>query len=151
MRTSAKAFIDHILKIWGNCDYYSPPEGCSEDEISEIAHAQNVTQLPEYYVEFMRRFGKQWDAGEHFYPAVLSFKGPRGATRRLESLGIGHWFVFLIDHDADVMFVFDPEDKIDPVVFRICESYEDNKFKSVIEPYELLSDILIEWIEFCDE
>ena len=52
--------------------YPLPINGCSDNEISEIARKQNISLLPEIYIEFMRYAGK--DSGDIFIGYDLTYR-----------------------------------------------------------------------------
>ncbi len=51
--------------------------GCSSDEIEEVMRSQNVTQLPELYIQFLRfigKFNRTFWGEVHSYPFIRDFK-----------------------------------------------------------------------------
>ncbi|MFC4424861.1 SMI1/KNR4 family protein [Deinococcus navajonensis] len=72
--------IEQSIQLMMNSDagQYIKLQGCSEDELAELARAQHVAKLPETYVEFMRRVGKTKDfvsiGSDWAYPEVCTLK-----------------------------------------------------------------------------
>ncbi len=103
---------------------------------------QQVSQLPELYIHFMRSFGKQTGGlkhgGEFVFPKVLDFK-----NRWRLMLPSEDCFVFMTNYDAFALF-FHANGDTDPMVYKIDE---DDAVGLVIETYGLLSSFFEDWIQ----
>ena len=97
---SVKAFVKNWTSAWDDIRQLgggeSPPavavEGCTEEEIRQIAEAQH-TPLPVHYVEFLsvmgRSAGNLWSGSVWLYPDLLRLKD----SLRDELVRLGQPFV----------------------------------------------------------
>lgn len=152
MRSQYAALMDYLTQLWSASDACSsPPEGCSEAEITEIQHARNVERLPLIYVEFLRHMGRNTGGLERnlgmnlTYPDALEF---RGLT--FDLTGRSDIFFFWYDTQGDCSTYFHVIED-DPILYWVTyKDYSPQNQSYSLQTDELgrLSDWLIDLIGY---
>jgi hypothetical protein len=148
MRSQYAALMDEIVKRWTASEACRLPlKGCSGVEIEEIKRRQGVERLPEMYVEFLRRMGRETGGlGWHFgsssitYPEVLEFK-----EDTFEMLRKPHFFIVTHDYDGDVAVYFHV-DEDDPLLHWVKYSSASENKLVVLDDWRTLSTWLIHMV-----
>jgi hypothetical protein len=138
-----RSLIETLKQSWLSAKRYEPPLiGCTAEEIQQMCSSQQVSQLPDLYIEFMMNFGQNAgglkNGGDFLFPQVLDFK-----NRWRPMLPSEDCFVFMTNNDSFALF-FQTNGENDPIVYKIDEA--DNEAALVIEPYGLLLDFFEDWI-----
>lgn len=136
-----------LAQEWMNKGGYKPPlVGCTPEELETLREKQQLSFLPQLYVEFMMIFGRNpgglRHTGEFTFPHVLTFKEEWN-----QSLLWQDSCVFLTNHDAFALLFRTDEKHDNPTVYKIDEAPDDHEMGLEIEEYSLFSDFLHMWIK----
>ncbi len=102
-------------------------EGCSEDQISQVAQAQGIETLPEVYRDILslmgRRAGRFLVGSEAYYPEIMGLRSAAESLLRENRVPYclpANAFVFLM-HQGYFFCYFLCGGTDDPAVYYYCE------------------------------